>query len=208
MKIQHILFSLFLTLGISTTSWAQLVSMRQMRADFDFLTQQKAQIISPKAEKIFALILANPKMVFDKFELQLDSGFEVTSPLQVGGTQAHPTLKLSIKKCVVFLCQTGDLDAEISVTQLAVPSKQCPTGYTMMIDLRRSSAELSDNYDYMQVDFCTTKTTAGLDIQITAQAHHAPSYASGAIQNEILKFFKLQIPALIKAFNEAVKENQ
>lgn len=189
------------SLALATQPW----QITKTRESFDLLAKQALKINSVDSEAVLAAVTASSKDIFDRYQLRIDSGTKVLSKLQVGGTQTNPVLKATIRKCVSFICQTVKLDAEVSVQPVQSPT--CSSSYVMLIDLERSSVELSDIYDQIKVDICSKKTTTGSDLTLIANARHAANYSDGFIKNEIMKFLQLQIPSIITAINQTLTES-
>lgn len=185
------------SVSLSLSSWGA--------PEHDFLAQKNILIQSQNPLRVFELTADNPKAIFQRYKPKLDSGSKITSPLQVGGTQTHPTIKVSIRKCVAFICQTVDLDAEVTIRET---SGSCKKNYAMSADLRRSSDTLSDTYDRLDVTICyqQTKTTEA-QLQLAAYAHRATKYSGGVVQKEIMDFLQLQVQPITQALAETLRSN-
>lgn len=171
----------------------------------DSLAQERLTIRSSDAAGVLQTTVENVKDVFERYEVALDSGTQIVSPLQVGGTQSHPVIKVTLKKCVAFICKTVNLDSEISVDP---SSGSCAKNFVLTADLQRSGQILTDVYDRFNVAICMKNVdgqTATLDL--TATAHRAPSYESGMIQKQIFQLLQMQIRPIVKALNETLHEN-
>lgn len=174
-------------------------------ATYDPLAQKNLLIRNADPLKVLLLTADNPKALFERYKPKLDSGSKITSPLQIGGTRDNPVIKVSIRKCVAFICQTVDLDAEVSLKEVR---GNCDHNMFMAADLRRSSATLSDVYDQLDVHICFKQTKAQEgQLTLTAQARRAGTYSGGIVQKEILDFLRLQIDPITTALEETLKSN-
>lgn len=175
------------------------------RAEHDFLAQKSLTIQSPNPARVLERTAENPKAIFLRYAPKLDSSSKVISPLQIGGTQENPTVKVSIRKCVAFICQNVDLDAEISLRET---TGSCKKNYALYADLRRSSTTLSDIYDRLDVKICFhQRISTEAQLQLEAYAHRAPKYSGGVVQREIMDFLKLQVQPITQALAETLKSN-
>lgn len=171
--------------------------------EHDFLAQKNIQIQSDDPGRVFERTADNPKAIFQRYKPKLDSGSKITSPLQIGGTQANPTIKVSVRKCVAIICQTVDLDAEVSIRET---SGSCKKNYALSADLRRSSATLADTYDRLDVTICYQQSKANeAQLQLAAYAHRAPRYDGGVVQKEIMEFLQLQVQPITQALAETLR---
>lgn len=174
-------------------------------AGSDHLANATIQINSAQPEAVLDRTLSNIRSVFQRYQPVVDAQTTITSPLRVGGTQDHPTLKMSARKCVFVICQDVDLDAEVSVR---VVSGNCKKNLLVNADLRRSSQALADVYDHLQVSICFNESRPGAGVlNLTGQAHRAPNYSAGRVQQEIFKLLQLQIPPITRALNETLRHN-
>ncbi len=183
---------------------------------YAFATLAKAQNLEPVLEKKLTLKTSNLsdvliktenniKAFVDNFDIQLDSGTKFTSAKQVGGTILQPVLKVSVKKCVLFICQNIDLDAEFSL--VTTPNKTCDYSYQLIADLQRSSLILTELYSNIITDICINSTTTGGNAQISISLQRAATFHSGIVQAETLKFIQLQTDSLVKSFETVMKLN-
>lgn len=187
---------LVLTIALFSSSFAFAAS--------DALAKETIKITAQDVDTVLDKTIDNVKGIFNRYKVALDSGSKIVSPLQVGGTQSNPTLKVSIQKCVFFVCQTVDMNAEVSVRQV---SGRCEKNYAMVVDLTRSSKTLTDVYDQLNVSICFNKTSSGGQAELTASARQASTYSTGMIQKEIYNLLKLQVSPIIKALQETLRAN-
>jgi hypothetical protein len=190
---------LFVLVSLSLTAVAETT------ASHDFLAQKNLRILNANPMMVFERTADNPKSIFQRYKPKLDSGSRIVSPLQIGGTQKNPTVKVSIRKCVAIICQTVDLDATVSIQEV---SGSCDRNFAMYADLRRSSPTLSDTYDRLDVSICYNDFTVGeAKLELGAYAHRAAKYSSGPIQREVLDFLQLQVQPIVQALAETLRAN-
>lgn len=181
-----------------------LFSSQMAMAGSDALAQQSLKVVAQDVDTVLEKTIGNVKSIFNRYKVALDSSTKIVSPLQVGGTQTNPTIKVTMEKCVMFICQTVALDAEITVKSV---SGKCEKNYAMVVDLRRSGQTLTDVYDQLNVNICFNKNATGGQADLTASAHQAPNYSTGMIQKEIFKLLQLQVKPIITALNETLRSN-
>lgn len=143
----------------------------------------------------------NLKAVFKRYQPALDSSTTIVSPLKVGGSDSRPTINVVLKKCVLFVCETVELDASISMRDVA---GKCQRQFVMDADLRRSSKAMSDNYQALKVDICYRSSGQKGQIDIDAFAIRAPSYSEGVVTDEILKMLGLQVKPMSEALRKTL----
>lgn len=181
-----------------------LVSVAQANTH-DALAKKSLTYQAADPSRVLTLTADNPKALFERYRPKLDSSSKITSPLQIGGTRDNPVIKVSIRKCVTFICQTVDLDAEVALSPI---SGSCDKNYFLQADLRRSSDTLSDVYDRLDVTICFKNTKSGEgQLQLVAQARRAPSYSGGVVQKQIMDFLQLQIDPIVSALAETLRTN-
>lgn len=175
-------------------------------ADSTFLAERTIAIQSTRSAEVLDRTLADVRMVFQKFELALDSGSKIVTPKKVTGTPTNPVMTVSVRKCVVFICQTMDLDAEIDVRETR---GACDRDFQITADLRRSSREVRDVYDRLELTACYKKLANGKgSLKIAGHAHHGPAYNTGIVQNELFKMLQLQVPPLVTALQATLKAKE
>lgn len=172
----------------------------------DALLQKNLNVVSDQYDQVLLKTEANVKIFVDNFNVQLASGSKITSPKTVTGTILNPVLKISVKKCVLFVCNTIDLDSEFSLVKNP-PSTNCDNSYTLLGDLRRSSQLLTDNYTDLNTAICLKKNATGALATLTVTLVRSKDYNSGVVQSEILKFVKLQSNAVIESFSKVLVLN-
>lgn len=194
------LLILFSSVFVSTA----LITDQAIAAGFDLLGQERIKIDSIKSEEVLNRMVSSPRAIFLRYKPGLDSGSELVAPVQVGGTNEQPTLKLSIRKCVFLICQTVDLDAAISIQST---QGKCTKNYVMIADLRRSSALLAELYDRMQVQICYQKTSDGRgSLDLTAHARQAPQYEGGIVQRQVFQMMQLQTQPILTAVKKTLAD--
>lgn len=182
-----------------------VLSSGSVWAASDALAQQRLTIRSQDAAGVLQRTVDNVKDVFERYHVALDSGTQIVSPLQVGGTQSHPVIKVTLKKCVTLICQTVNLDAEISVDPV---SGSCAKNFVLTADMERSGQLLTDVYDRFDVAICMNNVdSASATLDLTATAHRAPKYSSGVVQKQIFQLLQLQISPIVRALNETLQAN-
>jgi hypothetical protein len=169
-------------------------------SQYDFLAKQTLRIGGEFPTQTFEKTADDLKRVFEKYKPALDSDTTVISPLRISGSQRRPSLSMTVEKCVLFVCKRVTLNADISVSETA---GSCERNLVMEIDLKRSTQDLTDVYDQIDVGICLNKN----DLVLTSQARQAPSYDTGMIQQEIFKLLKKQITPIIQALDLTLKEN-
>lgn len=169
-------------------------------AQYDFLAKQTLRITGEFPDKTFEKTADDLKTVFLKYRPALDSDTKVISPLRITGSQRRPSLAMTVEKCVFFVCKQITLDADISVSET---SGRCERNLVMSIDLKRSTQDLTNIYDQIDVGICLSKN----DLVLNAQARQAPRYDTGMVQQEIFKLLKKQISPIIQALDATLKEN-
>ena len=192
------LISLFLML-VSSIGFAQTPSA-------DVLVQKNLTLKATDLATVMKKTESNIKSFVDNFDIKLDSGSKLVSPKQVGGTALEPVLKVSVKKCVLFACQTIDLDAVFTLEKV---SGACDYNYKLIANLQRSSTTLTDLYTDFVNEICIKKTavTGTSNVKITVNLIRAPSYTTGVAQKETFKFIKLQADPLVNSFIRVTKLN-
>lgn len=182
-----------------------IISSQNASAATDFLAQTKVSYSAQSTDQVFDTTLSKLRSLFEKFMVILDADTKIIRPLQVGGTQSNPTLKATVEKCKLFICQEVTLDAEVSVRQA---SGNCKKNILMTVDMRRSSDNLSEIYDQILITACyQNKNNTQAEVNFTAVAHQGPNYSQGLIQGEAIKFLRAQVPSIVNALQKSLKEN-
>ncbi len=169
----------------------------------DVLAKQSLTFKSAQPDQTVTDTVADVKAIFEKFQPQIDSGSRIVSPLVVGGTQSQPVIKVSIEKCVLFICKTVDMDAEMSISE---KHGSCDRNFILHSELGRSSSILTDVYSSFDVQICyTNKAGQGPRVDLVALANQAPTYEGGIIQQQIFAMLQLQIKPIVAAVNATLK---
>lgn len=172
----------------------------------DLLLQKNLTLKTTDLAIVMKKTESNIKLFVDNFDVKLDSGTKIVSAKQVGGTILQPVLKVSVKKCVLFVCQTNDLDAEFTLEKV---TGSCDYNYKLIADLQRSSPGLTDLYSHFVNEICIKKTTTAgtASVKLTVNLLRAPTYITGVVQKETFKFIKLQADGLVNSFTKVMKLN-
>lgn len=172
-----------------------------LQAASDPMGQTAVTFQSVQPDEVLQSVVENLKLVFDRYKVRVDSGTQIVSPLRIGGTQMSPTMKVTLRKCVFFSCETVALDAVISIEAV---QGQCLQNYLIEVDLTRSSPTQTEYYQALNVHVCyrTKGNTARIDL--TGEAVRSTTYSRGIVQKEILKILQLQIPAIGTALKAAL----
>ena len=174
-------------------------------ADSDFLAQENINI-GTTPDSTLDQVMNDIRAVFYKYKPAVDSSTKITKALRVTGSAAHPILQVSMEKCVVFYCQTVDMDAEVSLTQV---QGRCERNLLLNVDLAKSSKVLTDVYDHLTVGICLSRTRDGQGtLKMIGEAHHAAQYSAGIVQKQIFGLLKLQVKPIVKALNDTLKEKK
>ncbi|MBX3018462.1 MAG: hypothetical protein KF767_11265 [Bdellovibrionaceae bacterium] len=163
---------------------------------FQYRAQDPAAVLNATVAKL--------KSVFQRYRPVVDSGTTITKPLVVSGSESNPRLQMSAKKCVLFICETVDLDASVTIREV---NGNCTRNFILTADLGRSTQKLVDNFRALKVNICAQIADASADLRIDAFAERGARYESGTITNEIFKILSAQIPAMTTALTESLKAN-
>jgi len=110
-------------------------------ADSTFLAQKTISINNTKSSEILDRTVADARMVFQKFQMALDSSSKIIVPKKITGTPTRPVMTITVEKCVFIVCQTIELDAEVEVSETR---GKCDRNFMITANLARSSAQLRD----------------------------------------------------------------
>lgn len=191
-SFKFIALILFSTLGISAF------------AANDRLATGTIVIDSRDPEGVLNRTLDDLKAVFKRFHPSADGG-EWVHELVVGGTKMNPTLQMSLKKCVAFICETVDLDAEVSLRE---ERGNCDRNFVLEADLQRSSQMLTDYYRRLDTTICFRRTSNGKgEISAVATAIRTSGFKKDIVQKQILSTLKAQANPIIEAVDESLKAN-
>lgn len=191
-------------------SLAQLVLLALVAqpalADSTFLAEKVIPLHSTRANDVLDRTAADIRMVFQKFELALDSSTKIIVPKKVTGPADRPVMTVTAKKCVLFVCETIALDAESDIREV---SGSCDRDFILTSNLGRSSKQLREIYDRLVVSVCFKAGADGRGtLKLVGHARHAPQYNEGLIQKELFKMLQLQVAPLSKALQETLKAKE
>jgi hypothetical protein len=170
----------------------------------DSLARESFTFEASDPDTVLENTAANPKAVFQRYRPALDSSTKVIRPLRIGGSAAHPTFNMVVKKCVLFVCKEVELDGTVTLEEV---SPTCRRNYRLSADLSRSSSLLAENYASLTVNLCYQAAGRSGRIVADAFADRAPTYSGGAVTGEILKMLKLQIEPMAAALHQTLIEN-
>lgn len=170
----------------------------------DALLQKNMKIQTKDIGSVLGKTEDDVKKIVEYFDIQLDKGSKLVSAKQVGGTQNHPVLKASVKKCVFVICQTIDLDIEFHLEKI---KGKCDVNYLLHADLQRSSQILTDLYSELAANICVKENTTGGTLALDVALIRADSYQSGIIQRTAFGLIQLQADALLESLVKVLKFN-
>lgn len=183
-----------------TTALIAMVSFKGIANAQEALVQKNLELKTSQFDTVLKKTESNIRVFVENFDLKL-GGAKITSPKEVSGTLLQPVLKVSVKKCVLIVCETIDFDSEFTLQRT---SGACDANYTLTGDLRRSSPQLANNYNAMNTDICIRKTATGAISTITVSLYKADTFKSGTLQKEIAKFVKAQADGIIQSFSRVM----
>lgn len=202
MKISH-LRSIGLLSALVTTAF--LVQTTFAFGASDSLGKQRVKIETTQSEAALQKTIGNLRGVFQNFRPGVDSATRVLSGPSVSGSSTHPYLKVSMERCVLLMCKTVDLDADITLQET---KGTCKKNLLIQADLSRSSDTLSSVYDRLDFAICYNSAQDGRGaIEFTAAAHRAPSFDAGIVQAEVLTVIQLQVAPIARALQLALEAN-
>lgn len=170
----------------------------------DKLAKGTITINSSNSEAVLDRTLGDLRAVFKRLRPNPDGGTWVKE-LVVSGTRSNPIMQMSLRKCVAFVCETVDLDADVSMREVR---GECDRNFVVEADLSRSSKILTDYYRRLDTSICFNKSSSGKGTLIAeAVAIRAPGFKNGVIQKEILSTLKAQARPIIYAVDESLKAN-
>ena len=183
----------------------------------DALANETVTFAAADGGHVLDMTASNVRRVFELFQPGVDSSSRITSPKVVSGTSSQPRLQVSIRACVLIICKTVDIDADVTIQKVA---GQCAQNLLLRADLRRSSSLLANNFDSLDVQICMNRASNALSgqvefgsgstrysLQTYASAHRAPGYSGGPIASTSLKMLKLQTSPTLQALHQALSEN-
>lgn len=160
----------------------------------DLIGQESVIIYSGNAIELLESKVSDLHLLIENYHIALDRGSSIVVPQQISGTLDHPVMKVSVRKCVFFICKLVDIDMEFNLKKA---NGQCDLNYILSGDLRRSSLILSETYTEILLDVCFMANHSGGILKFTGSAVHGPAYSSGLKQNQVLGLLQLQMPALL-----------
>lgn len=170
----------------------------------DRLATGTIAIDSRDSEGVLNRTLDDLRAVFIRFHPSADGG-EWVHELVVGGSKMNPTLKMSLRKCVAFICETVDLDAEVSLRE---ERGNCDRNFVLEADLQRSSQMLTDYYRRLDTEICFMRTSNGNgELRAVATAIRTSGFKKDIVQKQILSTLKAQANPIIRAVEESLKAN-
>ena len=173
-------------------------------AEMDLLTQQTLNT-GAISDAVLIKTVMEPKGLYQRYKPQMDSKSELISGLDVGGTVNEPVLKMKIKSCVLFICQTVDFNGVVSVKET---SGSCQKNYMMQTDLSRSGSILTDVYQRLDIGLCFNRDANNQGtLKIVSKALRSDDYSTGITQRAIFGFLQLQIKPMMSALSETLKVN-
>jgi hypothetical protein len=174
-------------------------------ASSDALGKLQIKISHNNSEIVLNKTLSDVRAVFQNYHPALDSSTKIKSPVRVSGSSTRPFVEVTMEKCVVIVCQTVDMKADITVKDT---DGKCTKNFILRADLTRSSEILTNVYDSLDVVGCYQRSADGQGIlTFGGSAHHAPKYSGGPIQNEIYQLLKLQLDPIASATKKVLKQN-
>jgi hypothetical protein len=173
----------------------------------DILGNQQVSVSGPNANAALDRSINDLKGIFQKYEVVVDSGTSITSPLEITGSQNLPVLQVSMKKCVIFVCEEVDFNGEVSLKELPGSAK-CARNLQISIDLSRSGATLTKNYSSIEMSICFNADAKGAGkADIAAVAKRAAGFRKDIIQSNILQLLVLQVKPMTVAFSQSLAKN-
>jgi hypothetical protein len=173
--------------------------------DRDFLDRATLTVNRPNAEAVVQRTTEQLRPLFERFQFAIKSDTQVTSPKTVEGPMHRPIIKISIKKCVAFVCESAAIDAEITMQTVSGP---CQRNWVMEMDLSRSTDNVSRMYQRVLVPVCymnDRNSSAGV-LTIEAHALRGRQFETGFRQETILRFLRNQIPPMVKALQDHLSQ--
>lgn len=176
------------------------------RAESTFLAQKTIVMQSSRSGEVLDRALADLRMVFQKFQLALDSNSQIVVPKKITGPADRPVMTVTVKKCILFMCETLELDAEVDAREVR---GNCDRNYLITANLSRSNQKVRDVYDSLDTTICFKEGGGGkASLLLIGHAHHSPKYQPGFIQGELFKMLQMQVAPLVKAVQETLKEKE
>lgn len=181
-----------------------LISTQVFAETGEVLLQKTLTLKTADLSAALAKTETNIKVFADNFKLRLDSKTKVVTPAQVIGPVLQPVYKITVKKCVLFICQTVTVDAEFTLKKVA---GQCNFNYLLRVDLQRSSPLLSDLYSALSAGICVQKTATGGVASVQVNLLHAPNYSTGIVQRMAYDLISMQGEGIVETVKTVMKLN-
>jgi hypothetical protein len=170
----------------------------------DLLDKSELVIKSERFGDVISLTAENLKDVFMGYKIALSQGLSIVKPLVVSGTQAGPNIRVSLKKCVTIVCNTVDLDADLSITKV---EGRCDENFFLKADLQKSSYTLTEVYDYFYTTICANRSAQGAKVSLTSYAFRARTYSGGIVASTIRDILQIQITPILKSLQTELDKN-
>lgn len=165
-------------------------------AETDPLAKKRVSFSAENPDQVMENTVSDLRAVVRLFRPEFSSGTQVIKPLEVGGSKDEPTVTMTVRKCVLFICREVELDGTV---RLRERNGDCRRDYTITVDLRRSSRTLTDQYSEIRMDVCYRTDGPAATLNARAVAVRAPTWSAGTMQDMILKMLKRQVGPLTKA---------
>lgn len=176
------------------------------KAESTFLAQKSIPMQSTRSNELLDRTLADLRMVFQRFQFALDSSTTIVVPKKVTGTAERPVMTVTVKKCILFICETMVLDAEVSAREV---SGSCTRNFQIHSNLGRSDHKVRDIYDSLDVSVCFKEGREGRNtLTFVGHAHHGPGYRQDFVQQELVKMLQLQVEPLVKAVQDTLRAKE
>lgn len=170
----------------------------------DRLATGNIVIDSKDSEDVLDRTLSDLRAVFQRFKPNPDGG-EWVRELVVSGSRNNPILQMALRKCVAFICETVELDADVTLREVR---GQCDRNFVVEADLSRSSRMLTDHYRRLDTEICFNKSSNGKGtLSAVATAIRASGFKKGIVQGQILSTLKAQARPIIRAVDASLKAN-
>jgi hypothetical protein len=180
-------------------------AVAEFNTDMDYLDRAQLAINYRNSEALSQLVTEDLKALFWHFRFNIGKDTEILSPLRLTGSQNRPIINIGIRKCFTFVCETGVIDAEITMRPV---SGRCHRNWLMEMDLGRSSDNVKLVYSRILIPACymNNPNNSGGNLTIEGWAVRGVKYESGVKQRTMMRFLKNQLQPLTNAFQERLKE--
>lgn len=178
-------------------------------AGADLLVRKTITFRSEDPTKAFLTSMENLREIFDLFQPGLDSSITLVKGPTITGTSSLPHLRMTLQKCVLIVCESVELSADIS---FRLVDGQCQHNLEVVADLRGSGKTLTNVYNRLTVPLCFTETSDNNSLKMgtikaEAWAHKSPTYSKGMIQEIIMGVVQKQVDPILKATMKVIKKN-